>query len=189
PDALPIYKLAGTPFNIGSPKQIGEILFDQMGLDSGNKTKTGQHSTDVKTLENLALEGHEIVQKILDWRGLSKLKSTYTDALQEEINPDTGRVHTSYHMTGTSTGRLASSDPNLQNIPIRTEDGRKIREAFIASEGHTLLSVDYSQVELRLSAEMAGVAALKQAFTDDVDIHALTASQVFDVPLADVSPE
>jgi len=184
-----IHKLAGTPFNIGSPKQIGEILFDQMGLDSGKKTKTGQHSTDVKTLETLAMQGHEIVQKILDWRGLSKLKSTYTDALQEEINPDTARVHTSYHMTGTSTGRLASSDPNLQNIPIRTEDGRKIREAFIADQGHTLLSVDYSQVELRLSAEMAGVAALRQAFHDNIDIHTLTASQVFDVPVEEVSDE
>ena len=184
-----IHKIAGTPFNIGSPKQIGEILFDQMGLEGGKKTKTGQYSTDVKTLEELALQGHEIVQKILDWRGLSKLKSTYTDALQEEINAETARVHTSYHMTGTSTGRLASSDPNLQNIPIRTEDGRKIREAFIAEKDHILLSVDYSQVELRLAAEMAGVEALKQAFKDKVDIHTLTASQVFDVPLDKVDPE
>lgn len=184
-----IYKLAGTTFNIGSPKQIGDILFDQMGLQGGKKTKTGQYSTDVKTLEELALQGHEIVQKILDWRGLSKLKSTYTDALQEEINPETGRVHTSYHMTGTSTGRLASSDPNLQNIPIRTEDGRAIRKAFIAKEGCVLLSVDYSQVELRLAAEMAGVEALKQAFKDGVDIHTLTASQVFDLPLDQVDGE
>ncbi len=184
-----IYKLAGTTFNIGSPKQIGEILFDQMGLDSGKKTKTGQHSTDVKTLEELALQGHEIVQKILDWRGLSKLKSTYTDTLQDEICASTGRVHTSYHMTGTSTGRLASSDPNLQNIPIRTEDGRAIRTAFIAEKGHILLSVDYSQVELRLAAEMAGVEALKAAFKDGVDIHTLTASQVFDIPLDKVDSE
>lgn len=184
-----IHKLAGSPFNIGSPKQIGEILFDQMGLEGGKKTKTGQYSTDVKTLEDLALQGHEIVQKILDWRGLSKLKSTYTDTLQDEINPDTGRVHTSYHMTGTSTGRLASSDPNLQNIPIRTEDGRKIREAFIADKDCALLSVDYSQVELRLAAEVAGVEALKQAFKDKVDIHTLTASQVFDVPLDQVDGE
>ncbi len=184
-----IHALAGTPFNIASPKQIGEILFDQMGLDAGKKTKTGQHSTDVKTLEDLAAQGHKIVQKILDWRGLSKLKSTYTDALQDEINPATGRVHTSYAMTGTSTGRLASSDPNLQNIPIRTEDGRKIREAFIADEGCTLLSVDYSQVELRLAAEMAGVEALKAAFKDGVDIHTLTASQVFDIPLDQVDGE
>lgn len=184
-----IHKLAGTPFNIGSPKQIGEILFEQMGLEGGKKTKTGQYSTDVKTLEDLALQGHEIVQKILDWRGLSKLKSTYTDALQDEINPETGRVHTSYHMTGTSTGRLASSDPNLQNIPIRTEDGRKIREAFVPDKDCVLLSVDYSQVELRLAAEVAGVDALKQAFKDKVDIHTLTASQVFDVPLDQVDGE
>jgi len=178
---------AGTEFNIGSPKQIGEILFDQMGLEGGKKTKTGQWSTDVGTLEKLATQGHKIVEKILQWRGLSKLKSTYTDALQEQINPDTGRVHTSFSMAGTSTGRLASSDPNLQNIPIRTEEGRKIRTAFVAEEGHTLLAVDYSQVELRLCAEMANVKALKQAFKDDVDIHALTASQVFGVPLDEVT--
>ena len=181
-----IQKEAGTEFNVGSPKQIGEILFDQMGLDGGKKTKTGQWSTDVGTLEKLSAQGHQIVSDILEWRGLSKLKSTYTDALQEQINPDTGRVHTSFSMAGTSTGRLASSDPNLQNIPIRTEDGRKIREAFVADKGHVLLSVDYSQVELRLCAEMAGVKALKQAFKDDVDIHALTASQVFGVPLEEV---
>lgn len=184
-----IHALAGAPFNIGSPKQIGEILFDQMGLEGGKKTKTGQWSTDVKALEDLSAQGHEIVQKILDWRGLSKLKSTYTDALQEQINPASGRVHTSFGMVGTSTGRLSSSDPNLQNIPIRTEDGRRIREAFIASEGHVLISADYSQVELRLAAEVAGVTALIKAFKDGVDIHALTASQVFDVPLEEVTPE
>jgi len=184
-----IQKIAGTEFNVASPKQIGEILFDQMGLEGGKKTKTGQWATDVKALEDLAAQGHEIVQKILQWRQLSKLKSTYTDALQGQMNAATGRLHTSYAMTGTSTGRLASSDPNLQNIPIRTEEGRKIREAFIADAGHTLLSVDYSQVELRLAAEMAGVEALKQAFKDGVDIHALTASQVFDVPLDEVTPE
>ena len=178
---------AGTEFNVGSPKQIGEILFDQMGLEGGKKTKTGQWSTDVGTLEKLSAQGHQIVSNILEWRGLSKLKSTYTDALQEQINPATGRVHTSFSMAGTSTGRLASSDPNLQNIPIRTEEGRKIRTAFIAEEGHTLLAVDYSQVELRLAAEMADVKALKQAFKDNVDIHALTASQVFGVPLEEVS--
>ncbi len=184
-----IYKLAGTQFNIGSPKQVGEILFDNLGLDGGKKTKTGQQSTDVGVLEDLAAQGHEIVQKILDWRQLSKLKSTYTDALQEQINPATGRVHTSYHMTGTSTGRLSSTDPNLQNIPIRTEEGRRIREAFVAMEGCVLLSVDYSQVELRLAAEMAGVHALKQAFKEGKDIHAITASQVFDVPLDQVTPD
>lgn len=184
-----IHKMAGTQFNVGSPKQIGEVLFDQMGLQGGSKTKTGQWSTDVSVLEDLSRQGHEIVTKILEWRGLSKLKSTYTDALQEQINPKTGRVHTSFSMAGTSTGRLASSDPNLQNIPIRTEEGRKIREAFIAEDGCVLLSVDYSQVELRLAAEMANVKALKQAFRDGVDIHALTASQVFGVPLEEVSPD
>jgi DNA polymerase-1 len=186
---IKIQKAAGTEFNIASPKQIGEILYDQMQLPGGSKTKTGQWSTDVGALEELAAQGHQIVIDILEWRGLSKLKSTYTDALQDEMNPATGRLHTSYHMTGTTTGRLASSDPNLQNIPIRTEDGRKIRRAFIADEGHVLLSVDYSQVELRLAAEMANVAALKQAFKDGVDIHTLTASQVFDVPLDQVTPD
>lgn len=184
-----IHKLAGTEFNVGSPKQIGEILFDQMGLEGGSKTKTGQWSTDVDVLEKLASQGHEIVVKILEWRSLSKLKSTYTDALLEQINPATGRVHTSFSMAGTSTGRLSSSDPNLQNIPIRTEEGRRIREAFVAEKGHVLLSVDYSQVELRLAAEMAGVKALQQAFRDDVDIHALTASQVFGIPLDQVTPD
>lgn len=184
-----IHEIAGREFNVASPKQVGEVLFDEMGLEGGKKTKTGTHSTSVDILEKLALEGHEIVQKILEHRGLAKLKSTYTDALQEEINPSTGRVHTSYNMVGTSTGRLSSNDPNLQNIPIRSEEGRKIREAFVAEDGHILISVDYSQVELRLAAEMAGVEALQQAFKDDVDIHRLTASRVFDVPLDDVTPE
>lgn len=184
-----IHALAGREFNVASPKQVGEVLFEDMGLKGGKKTKTGDWSTSVDVLEDLSLQGHEIVDKILEHRQLAKLKSTYTDALQAEINPATGRVHTSYHMTGTSTGRLASSDPNLQNIPIRTEEGRRIREAFIASEGHVLLSVDYSQVELRLAAEMAGVEALRDAFAKGVDIHALTASRVFDVPLDQVTPE
>ena len=184
-----IQKMAGTPFNVGSPKQMGEVLFETLGLQGGTKTKTGQWATDAGTLEDLAAQGHEIVKKILEWRMLSKLKSTYTDALQEQINPRTKRVHTSYSMAGTSTGRLSSTDPNLQNIPIRTEEGRKIREAFVAEEGCTLLSVDYSQVELRLAAEMAGVKALQQAFRDDVDIHALTASQVFGIPLDQITPE
>ncbi len=184
-----IHSLAGHPFNIASPKQVGEILFDEMGLQGGKKTKTGSYSTSVDVLEKLSLEGHEIIKKILEYRGLAKLKSTYTDALQQQINPATGRVHTSYHMTGTSTGRLSSSDPNLQNIPIRSEEGRRIREAFIAKEGHVLISVDYSQVELRLAAEMAGVEALKQAFKDGVDIHKLTASRVFNVPLDEVTPD
>jgi DNA polymerase-1 len=180
---------AGTEFNVGSPKQIGEILFDHLKLPGGTRTKTGQWSTDADVLETLAEQGHGIVQKILDWRGTAKLKSTYTDTLMDQINPATGRVHTSFSLAGTSTGRLSSSDPNLQNIPIRTEEGRLIRRAFVAEEGHVLLSVDYSQVELRLAAEMADVKALKQAFLDDVDIHAHTASQVFGVPLAEVTPE
>ncbi len=186
---IDIQKEAGSEFNVASPKQIGEILFDQMGLPGGSKTKTGQWSTDAGLLEDLAAQGHAIVQKILDWRQLAKLKSTYTDALQEQINPATGRVHTSFACAHTSTGRLASSDPNLQNIPIRTEEGRKIRQAFIAEEGCVLLSADYSQVELRLAAEMANVAALKQAFRENKDIHAMTASRVFGVPLAEVTPE
>ena len=140
-------------------------------------------------MEKLAAEGHEIIEKILLWRSISKLKSTYTDALGKAISPKTGRVHTSFHMALTNTGRLSSSDPNLQNIPIRTEDGRKIREAFIPEEGYTLLAVDYSQVELRLVAEMAELKALQQAFHDKIDIHSLTASQVFDIPLEDMTPE
>ncbi len=184
-----IHKTAEHPFNVASPKQVGVVLFDEMGFEGGKKTKTGDWSTSVSVLEKLAIQGHNIVQKILDWRQLAKLKSTYTDALQEQINPKTGRVHTSFHMTGTNTGRLASSDPNLQNIPIRTEEGRKIREAFIAEKGWKILSVDYSQVELRLAAALAGVEALKTAFKDSVDIHSLTASQVFGVPLDDVTPE
>lgn len=184
-----IHKLAGTEFNISSPKQVGIVLFDQMGLQGGKKTKTGDYSTSVDILEKLADEGHEIVKKILEHRQLSKLKSTYTDALQEEINPGTGRVHTSFAMAHVNTGRLASSDPNLQNIPIRTEEGRKIREAFVPAEGHVLLSVDYSQVELRLAAAMAGVEALKEAFRNKQDIHAITASQVFGVPLDKITPD
>lgn len=184
-----IHDLAGHPFNVASPKQVGEVLFDELKLQGGKKTKGGDASTSVDVLEKLALEGHVIVDKILEYRQLAKLKSTYTDALQAEINPATGRVHTSYHMTGTSTGRLSSTDPNLQNIPIRTEEGRKIREAFIAREGCVLLSVDYSQVELRLAAQMAGVEALKHAFANDEDIHKLTASRVFDVPFDQVSGE
>lgn len=185
-----IYKLAGHEFNVSSPKQVGAVLFEEMGLDSGRKTsKGGANSTAVDVLEKLADQGHEIVKKILEHRQLSKLKSTYTDALQEAINPATGRVHTSFAMAHTSTGRLASSDPNLQNIPIKTEEGRKIREAFIAEDGHVLMSVDYSQVELRLAAAMAGIEALKQAFKDKKDIHAITASQVFGVPLDQVTPD
>ena len=184
-----IQKLAGHPFNVGSPKQLGVVLFDEMGLPGGSKTKTGDWSTAVDVLEALAAQGHDFVEKILDWRHLSKLKSTYTEALQQAINPKTGRVNTSYSMAATSTGRLSSSDPNLQNIPIRTEEGRMIRRAFVAAPGHVLLSADYSQIELRLAAEMAGVETLKAAFRNGDDIHSITASQVFGVPLAEMTPE
>ena len=184
-----IHRLAGHSFNVGSPKQLGEVLYGEMGLAGGRKGKTGALSTDSATLEPLAEQGVEIAQKVLDWRQLAKLKSTYTDALQEQIEAKTGRVHTSFALAITSTGRLSSSDPNLQNIPIRTEEGRKIRTAFVAPPGHKLLSADYSQIELRLVAEIAGIKALKQAFHDGVDIHALTASQVFGVPLAEMTSE
>jgi DNA polymerase-1 len=184
-----IHRLAGHSFNVGSPKQLAEVLYGELGLAGGRKGKTGTLSTDSATLEPLAEQGSEIAQKVLDWRQLAKLKSTYTDALQEQIDPKTGRVHTAFALAATSTGRLSSTDPNLQNIPIRTEEGRKIRTAFVAPPGHRLLSVDYSQIELRLVAEIAGIEALKQAFRDGTDIHALTASQVFGVPLAEMTPE
>ena len=178
-----IYKDCGHEFNIGSPKQLGQILFGEMGLPGGSKTKTGEWSTAVDVLEDLATQGHIFVNKILMWRQLSKLKSTYTEALQLAADPKTSRVHTSYAMALTSTGRLSSSDPNLQNIPIRTEEGRLIRTAFVADIGNVILSADYSQVELRLVAEMAGIKGLQQAFRDNIDIHTATASQVFDVPV------
>ena len=183
-----IHETAGQSFNIGSPKQLGDVLFGSMGLPGGKKTKTGGFSTSADVLEELSGE-HPIVDSILEWRGLSKLKSTYADALPAAINPKTGRVHTSYSLAGTNTGRLSSSDPNLQNIPIRTEDGRKIREAFIPEDGYALLSVDYSQVELRLAAELADIKQLKQAFHDGVDIHAATASQVFGVPMSEMTSD
>ncbi len=176
---LEIHALAGQPFAVGSPKQLGEILFGQMGLKGGKKGKSGEYSTDVTVLERLADDGAEIARKVLDWRQLSKLKSTYTDSLQEQVNPVTGRVHTSYSLTGAQTGRLSSNDPNLQNIPIRTEVGRRIREAFVAEPGHVLMSADYSQIELRLAAHMADVPALKEAFARGEDIHALTAMELF----------
>ena len=177
-----IHEMAGRSFNVGSPKQLGEVLFDELALPGGKKGKTGAYATGVDVLEDLATE-HELPGRVLDWRQLSKLKSTYTDALQDHIHPDTGRVHTSYSIAGASTGRLASTDPNLQNIPIRTEEGRKIREAFVAELGKTLVSLDYSQIELRILAHIANITSLKQAFADGIDIHALTASQMFDVPL------
>lgn len=183
-----IKKEAGRDFNVGSPKQLGEILFDELGLQGGKKTKTGAYSTNSDVLEPLR-DAHPIVAKILDWRMLSKLKSTYTDSLPEEIHPKTKRIHTSYMMTGAQTGRLSSTDPNLQNIPIRTEEGRKIRQAFVAPEGSTLISLDYSQIELRLVAHVADIKPLIQAFRDGQDIHAATASEVFGVPLADMTPD
>ncbi|MGR3761007.1 DNA polymerase I [Roseobacteraceae bacterium NS-SX3] len=183
-----IHELAGETFNVGSPKQLGEILFDKMGIEGGKKGKTGAYATGADILEDLATE-HELPARVLDWRQLSKLKSTYTDALQDHINPDTGRVHTSYAQSGASTGRMASTDPNLQNIPVRTEEGRRIREAFIAEEGNVLLSLDYSQIELRILAHMAGIDTLQQAFADGLDIHAMTASEMFGVPLDEMTPE
>ena len=174
-----IYEAACGPFTIGSPQQLGEVLYGRLGLKGGRKGKSGQYSTDVNELERLASEGVECATLVLEWRQLTKLKSTYTDALQAQINPETGRVHTSFSLTGAQTGRLSSNDPNLQNIPIRTELGRKIRDAFVAEPGFKLLSADYSQIELRLAAHMADVPALKQAFREGVDIHSLTAEELF----------
>jgi DNA polymerase-1 len=183
-----IHQLAGRSFNVGSPKQLGEILFDEMGLAGGKKGKTGAYATGAEVLEELAMT-HELPARVLDWRALSKLKSTYTDALQDHIDPDTGRVHTSYVQTGANTGRLASTDPNLQNIPVRTEEGRRIREAFVAEEGRVLVSLDYSQIELRILAHVADLPAMKQAFKEGQDIHAMTASEMFDVALDEMTPE
>ena len=181
-----INEIAGTPVNVGSPKQLGDILFGKMGLPGGSKTKTGQWSTGARELEELAEAGHALPRKILDWRQVSKLRSTYTEALPNYVNPTTQRVHTSYALAATSTGRLSSSEPNLQNIPIRTEDGRKIRKAFVAAPGRKLVSADYSQIELRLLSEVAEVPTLRQAFKDGVDIHAMTASEMFGVPVKDM---
>jgi DNA polymerase-1 len=184
-----IHKLAGQQFNIGSPKQLGDILFGKMKLEGGRKTKTGAWSTDSDVLEDVAAQGVPMAQKVLEWRGLAKLRGTYTDALPGYINPGTGRVHTSYAMASTSTGRLASTDPNLQNIPVRTEEGRRIRQAFIAPKGAKLISADYSQIELRLLAHIADIPELKKAFADGLDIHAMTASEIFGVPVKDMPAE
>ena len=183
-----IHTLAGQDFNVGSPKQLGEILFDKMELPGGKKGKTGAYATGVDILEDLAAEGHDLPARVMDWRQLSKLKSTYTDALQTFINPETGRVHTSYIQTGAVTGRMSSSDPNLQNIPVRSEEGRRIREAFIAGTGNKLISLDYSQIELRILAHVANIDSLKQAFRDGHDIHAMTASEMFGVPMEGMDP-
>jgi DNA polymerase I len=184
-----IQTIVGAPFNPGSPKQLGDILFGQMGLPGGKKTATGAWSTSAGVLEDLAAEGHLLPARVLEWRQLSKLKSTYTDALPSFVNPNTKRVHTSYALAATTTGRLSSSDPNLQNIPVRNEEGRKIRRAFVATPGHALISADYSQIELRLLAHIADIAQLKKAFADGLDIHAMTASEMFGVPVKDMPGE
>jgi DNA polymerase-1 len=183
-----IYKLVGENFNIGSPKQLGDILFGRMGLPGGRKTQTGAWSTDSDVLEDLASQGIDLARKVLDWRQLSKLRSTYTDALPTFINPDTGRVHTSYALASTSTGRLSSNEPNLQNIPVRTEEGRRIRTAFIAPKGSKLISADYSQIELRVLAHVADIPQLRKAFAEGLDIHAMTASEMFGVPVKGMDP-
>ena len=183
-----IRELAGEDFNIGSPKQLGEILFDKMSLAGGRRTKTGAWSTDASALEELAAEGHELPRKVLDWRLLAKLKSTYTDALPTYIHPETGRVHTSYALAATTTGRLSSLEPNLQNIPVRTSEGRAIRKAFVSDKGKRLISADYSQIELRVLAHMADTPTLRQAFADGLDIHAMTASEMFGVPIEGMDP-
>jgi DNA polymerase-1 len=184
-----IQEIAGEPINVGSPKQLGDIIFGKMGLPGGSKTKTGAWSTSAQVLDELAEQGHEFPKKILEWRQVSKLKSTYTDALPTYVHPQTHRVHTTYALAATTTGRLSSNEPNLQNIPVRTEDGRKIRRAFIATPGHKLVSADYSQIELRLLAEIADIPVLKQAFRDKLDIHAMTASEMFGVPIKDMPSE
>ncbi|WP_134680728.1 DNA polymerase I [Paracoccus ravus] len=183
-----IHGLAGGPFNVGSPKQLGEILFERMGLSGGKQGKTGAFSTNAEVLEDLAAEGHDLPARVLDWRGISKLKSTYTDALPTHVNAETGRVHTCYSIAGAQTGRLASTEPNLQNIPVRTDEGRRIREAFVAGPGMRIVSLDYSQIELRILAHVAAIPALKQAFRDGIDIHAMTASQMFGVPVEGMDP-
>ena len=183
-----IHDLAGHAFNIASPKQLGEVLFEEMAIPGGKKSKTGAYTTGADILEKLAADGHELPEKVLEWRALAKLKSTYTDALQNIINKDTGRIHTSYSLAATTTGRLSSTDPNLQNIPIRTEEGRKIRNAFIPEQGYKLVAADYSQIELRLLAHIAELDSLKKAFNDGIDIHAMTASEVFGVPIEGMDP-
>ena len=184
-----IHELSGENFNIASPKQLGDILFGKLGLPGGKKTKTGAWSTGASVLEDLAAEGNDLAANILEWRQLSKLKSTYTDLLPGFIHPETGRVHTSYSLASTTTGRLSSSDPNLQNIPVRSEEGRRIRTAFIAEKGMKLVSADYSQIELRLLAHVAEIPTLRQAFADGLDIHAMTASEMFGVPVKDMPTE
>ena len=183
------YKLIGEEINLGSPKQVGEILFDKLALPGGKKTSTGSWSTNAEVLENLANEGYDFPKILLEWRALSKLKTTYTDTLPTYLNTKTNRIHSSFAMATTSTGRLASSDPNLQNIPIRSDDGRMIRKAFIPEKGNVLISSDYSQIELRLIAHIADEKNLINAFLDEIDIHSSTASEVFNIPLNDMTPD
>jgi len=184
-----IHQLAGETFNLGSPKQLGDILFGKMGLPGAKKTATGAWSTSASVLDDLAEQGNDLAARILEWRQVSKLKSTYTDALPNYVNPQTQRVHTSFALAATTTGRLSSSEPNLQNIPIRSEDGRKIRTAFIAAPGRKLISADYSQIELRILAHMADIPQLRQAFEEGLDIHAMTASEMFGVPVKNMPSE
>jgi DNA polymerase-1 len=181
-----IHTLAGERFNLGSTKQLSDILFGKLGLPGGKKTATGAWSTSASVLDDLAEQGHALPARLLEWRQLQKLKSTYTDALPEYVNPDTKRVHTSFALAATTTGRLSSSEPNLQNIPVRNEAGRKIRTAFVATPGHKLMSADYSQIELRVLAHMADIPQLRKAFEDGLDIHAMTASEMFGVPVKDM---
>ncbi|GAA6208937.1 DNA polymerase I [Cognatishimia sp. WU-CL00825] len=183
-----LHEIAGKPFNVQSPAQVGQIMFEDLELEGGKKTKSGQWSTPADVLEDLAAS-HDFPRRVLDYRQLQKLKSTYTDALQDHIDPDSGRVHTSYLQSGANTGRMASKDPNLQNIPVRSEEGRRIREAFVAAPGNKLISLDYSQIELRILAHIADIEALKQAFRDGHDIHAMTASEMFEVPLEEMTPD
>jgi DNA polymerase-1 len=183
-----IHRLAGHEFNVGSAKQLGEVLFDEMKLGGGRRMKTGAWGTDASVLQTLADQGNELPARILDWRQLQKLKSTYSDALIGEISPDTGRVHTCFAQCVAATGRLSSNDPNLQNIPIRTDEGSRIRRAFIAEKGHMLVSADYSQIELRLLAHVADIPALRESFARGEDIHARTASEVFGIPMAGMDP-
>jgi DNA polymerase-1 len=184
-----IYKISGKEFNIGSPKQLGDIIYNDLKIAKLKKTKKGSLATNAKVLEDLALTGHKFPNLILDWRQISKLKSTYTDALQDHISKKTNRVHTSFLLAATNTGRLASSDPNLQNIPIKTTDGKEIRKAFIAEKDNVLISADYNQIEMRILADMANVKELQKAFRNNQDIHSLTASQVFGVSINKVNDE
>ncbi len=184
-----IHEMAGENFNVGSPKQLGDILFGKMGLSGGKKTATGAWSTAANVLDDLAAEGNDFAARVLEWRQLQKLKSTYTDALPSYLNPNTKRVHTSYSLAATTTGRLSSSEPNLQNIPVRNEAGRKISTAFVPEAGNKLVSADYSQIELRILAHIADIPQLKKAFADGLDIHAMTASEMFNVPLKDMTSD